>query len=59
VSGCLVVEMNAGQMVDDVKLAIGGQIPVKFYGRMGGVVPMPDEILTAIEENYSRLQVLV
>ena len=58
-SGCLVVEMNAGQMIDDVKLAIGGQIPVRFYGRMGGVVPMPDEILTAIEENYSRLQVLV
>ncbi|MBI5670248.1 MAG: 3-methyl-2-oxobutanoate dehydrogenase subunit VorB [Chloroflexi bacterium] len=58
-SGCLVVEMNAGQMLEDVRLAIGGQIPVKFYGRMGGVVPMPDEILTAIEENYSRLQILV
>jgi 2-oxoglutarate ferredoxin oxidoreductase subunit alpha len=46
--GFLVVEMNAGQMIEDVKLSVGGQAPVKFYGRMGGVVPMPDEILSAI-----------
>lgn len=59
VSGCLVVEMNAGQMVEDVRLAIGGQIPVTFYGRTGGIVPMPDEILAAIEESYSRLQIAV
>ncbi len=58
-SGCLVVEMNAGQMVEDVRLAIGGQIPVKFFGRMGGVVPMPDEILSAVQDNYHRLRVLV
>jgi 2-oxoglutarate ferredoxin oxidoreductase subunit alpha len=49
VQACLVVEMNAGQMLDDVRLAIGGQVPVSFYGRMGGVVPVPDEILGAIE----------
>jgi 2-oxoglutarate ferredoxin oxidoreductase subunit alpha len=55
VEGCLVVEMNAGQMVDDVRLAVGGQIPVDFFGRMGGVVPMPDEILAAIEESYAKL----
>jgi 2-oxoglutarate ferredoxin oxidoreductase subunit alpha len=55
VEGCLVVEMNAGQMIDDVRLAVGGQIPVDFFGRMGGVVPMPDEILAAIEENYAKL----
>jgi 2-oxoglutarate ferredoxin oxidoreductase subunit alpha len=55
VEGCLVVEMNAGQMIDDVKLAVGGQIPVDFFGRMGGVVPMPDEILATIEENYEKL----
>ncbi len=55
VDGCLVVEMNAGQMLDDVRLAVGGQIPVSFYGRMGGVVPMPDEILAAIEDAYDRL----
>lgn len=59
VSGCLVVEMNAGQMIEDVRLAIGGQIPVKFFGRMGGVVPMPDEILAAVEDNYHRLRILV
>ncbi len=55
VEGCLVVEMNAGQMVDDVRLAIGGQIPVSFYGRMGGVVPMPEDVLTTIETEYRRL----
>jgi 2-oxoglutarate/2-oxoacid ferredoxin oxidoreductase subunit alpha len=55
VDGCLVIEMNAGQMVEDVRLAIGGQIPVTFYGRMGGVVPMPDELLTAIEKEYTHL----
>jgi 2-oxoglutarate ferredoxin oxidoreductase subunit alpha len=52
VKACLVVEMNAGQMLDDVRLAIGGQIPVSFYGRMGGIVPVPDEILNAIEAEY-------
>ncbi|HEY3291671.1 MAG TPA: 3-methyl-2-oxobutanoate dehydrogenase subunit VorB [Anaerolineae bacterium] len=46
--GFLVVEMNAGQMVEDVRLAVGGQAPVKFLGRMGGSLPMPDEILAAI-----------
>jgi 2-oxoglutarate ferredoxin oxidoreductase subunit alpha len=55
IEGCLVVEMNAGQMIDDVRLAVGGQVPISFYGRMGGVVPMPDEILTAIEQAYERI----
>lgn len=40
----LVVEMNSGQMLDDVKLAVEGRLPVEFYGRLGGVVPYPDEI---------------
>lgn len=44
----LVVEMNAGQMLDDVKLAVEGALPVEFYGRLGGVVPFPDEILGEI-----------
>jgi 2-oxoglutarate ferredoxin oxidoreductase subunit alpha len=47
----LVVEMNSGQMLRDVQTAVGGKIPVEFYGRMGGVVPLPDEIL----EQISRL----
>ncbi len=55
VEGCLVVEMNAGQMLEDVRLAVGGQIPVSFFGRMGGMVPMPDEILDAIEDSYEKL----
>lgn len=40
----LVVEMNAGQMLHDVRASVGTQIPIKFLGRMGGVIPMPDEI---------------
>ncbi len=44
VRGCLVVEMNTGQMVEDVRLALNGTVPVHFYGRAGGVVPMPEEI---------------
>jgi 2-oxoglutarate ferredoxin oxidoreductase subunit alpha len=45
----LVVEMNAGQMLDDVGLAVAGRAPVRFYGRMGGVAPLPDEILAALD----------
>jgi 2-oxoglutarate ferredoxin oxidoreductase subunit alpha len=42
----LVVEMNLGQMVEDVRLAVdGGPARVRFYGRTGGVVPLPDEVL--------------
>ncbi|MFP3853823.1 MAG: 3-methyl-2-oxobutanoate dehydrogenase subunit VorB [Anaerolineales bacterium] len=48
----LVVEMNAGQMVEDVRLAVEGRIPVHFHGRMGGVIPMPEEVLEKIEEVY-------
>jgi len=44
----LVVEMSAGQMLDDVRLAVEGRCPVEFYGRMGGVMPLPDEILEAL-----------
>jgi len=48
VDAMLVVEMNAGQMLDDVLLASKARIPVEFYGRLGGVVPFPDEILDEI-----------
>jgi 2-oxoglutarate/2-oxoacid ferredoxin oxidoreductase subunit alpha len=44
----LVVEMNTGQMLDDVLMAAGGQKPVEFFGRLGGVIPFPDEILVEI-----------
>lgn len=47
-SALLVVEMNSGQMLDDICRTVGHQLPVEFYGRMGGVVPFPDEILSEI-----------
>jgi 2-oxoglutarate ferredoxin oxidoreductase subunit alpha len=45
----LVVEMNTGQMLDDVRSAVAGRVPVEFYGRLGGMVPFPDEILGEIQ----------
>jgi len=42
--GIFVLEMNAGQMVEDVRLAVEGRVPVEFYGRMGGNVPSPEEV---------------
>lgn len=44
----LSVEMNMGQMIDDVKLAVDGRRPVEFYGRTGGVIPTPAEVLDAL-----------
>jgi 2-oxoglutarate/2-oxoacid ferredoxin oxidoreductase subunit alpha len=55
VQAFLVVEMNAGQMLEDVKLAAGGQVPVEFYGRTGGVVPVPEEIYDEIARLYTKL----
>lgn len=52
VNSFLVVEMNAGQMLEDVRLAVNGKIPVEFHGRMGGIIPSPDEILQKIEEKF-------
>lgn len=58
VSGFLVTEMNSGQMLEDVRLAVKGQAPVEFYGRMGGVVPFTEEILHEIERiTTSKLSV--
>lgn len=50
----LVVEMNAGQMLDDVRLAVEGRVEVDFYGRMGGVVPLPDEVYEQIRKTYAQ-----
>ncbi len=44
----LVVEMNSGMMLQDVKQAVAGRVPIEFYGRMGGVTPFPEEILDEI-----------
>ncbi|MBR6408102.1 MAG: 3-methyl-2-oxobutanoate dehydrogenase subunit VorB [Clostridia bacterium] len=45
------VEMSMGQMVDDVRLAVNGAVPVEFFGRTGGVIPTPNEVLAQIEKN--------
>ncbi|MCR4853089.1 MAG: 3-methyl-2-oxobutanoate dehydrogenase subunit VorB [Prevotella sp.] len=47
--GVLVVEINAGQMVQDVKLAINGEVKVEQFGRLGGIVPEPEEIVNALK----------
>lgn len=46
----LVVELNAGQMLEDVRLAMKDEVPITFYGKMGGVVPLPEDILEEIKK---------
>ncbi|MDE6028453.1 MAG: 3-methyl-2-oxobutanoate dehydrogenase subunit VorB [Muribaculaceae bacterium] len=48
--GILVVELNAGQMIEDVRLAVHDSLPVEHFGRMGGIIPSPDEVLEALEQ---------
>ncbi len=50
VKAILSVEMSLGQMIDDVKLAVESKIPVHFYGRCGGNIPYPDEIIAKMKE---------
>ncbi|WP_293525804.1 3-methyl-2-oxobutanoate dehydrogenase subunit VorB [Prevotella sp.] len=50
VKGILVAEINAGQMVDDVRLAVNGKVPVEHYGRLGGIVPEPEEMVKVLKE---------
>jgi 2-oxoglutarate ferredoxin oxidoreductase subunit alpha len=54
VKSLLVIEMNAGQMVDDVRLAVNGKCDVAFYGRAGGAVFTPEELYTKIKKEYMR-----
>ncbi len=53
VRGMLAVELSAGQMVDDVRLAVGGRCPVELFGRLGGQVPTMDEIIDRIEAAFA------
>lgn len=56
VKGFLVIEMNAGQMVDDVKLSVyeaGSTVRVNHFGRMGGIIPTPEEVVEALEDKFS------
>jgi 2-oxoglutarate ferredoxin oxidoreductase subunit alpha len=50
----LVVEMNTGQMVEDVRLSVAGDAEVHFYGRPGGGIPTPMEVLGQIEKKYNK-----
>ena len=50
VKGILVVEINAGQMIEDVRLAATDNVKIEHFGRLGGIVPTPDEILDAFKE---------
>ncbi len=54
VKGMLTVEMNAGQMVEDVRLAVNGKVNVEFFGRLGGIVPTPDQVFEALKEKVIK-----
>ncbi|MDE6337401.1 MAG: 3-methyl-2-oxobutanoate dehydrogenase subunit VorB [Muribaculaceae bacterium] len=47
--GILCVELNAGQMIEDVRLAVHDNLPVEHYGRLGGIIPSPTEVVEALE----------
>jgi len=53
--GFLSVEMSAGQLVEDVQLAVNGKVPVTHYGRMGGMIPSPDEVLAVAENELKKI----
>lgn len=53
VKGILVVEMNAGQMIEDVKLSVGCNVKIEHYGRFGGIIPSPDEVVRALEQKIT------
>lgn len=50
------VEMSTGQMIEDVRLAVADGLPVHFYGRTGGVVPNPDEVLKVLKERIEEVK---
>ncbi|MGI6145324.1 MAG: 3-methyl-2-oxobutanoate dehydrogenase subunit VorB [Clostridia bacterium] len=50
------LELNKGQMVEDVRLAVNGKAPVEFYGRSGGMMPKPDEIVEVIKRKISGVE---
>jgi len=52
VKGVLSVELSAGQMIEDVQLAVQHKVPVKHFGRTGGIIHTPEEILEALEEHF-------
>ncbi len=54
VKGMLSLELNAGQMIEDIRLAVNGKVKVEHFGRLGGIVPDPDEIVEALKEKLVK-----
>ena len=54
--GILVVELNAGQMIEDVRLAVGKEKKVTHFGRLGGIVPNPSEVLDAFKRDFINIE---
>jgi len=54
-AGFLVAELSNGQMVQDVRLAVNGRVPVNFYGRSGGMVPTTEELVEQLEKTWHSL----
>jgi len=54
VKGILCVELDAGQMIEDVKLAVECKMPVEHYGRFGGNVPTPEEVLDVLKQKLIK-----
>ena len=50
VKGILSLEINAGQMVEDIRLAVNCSVPVQWYGRLGGIIPEPEEVVEQIKK---------
>lgn len=55
VKGMMTVELNAGQMIEDVRLAVNGKVKVGHYGRMGGIIPSPEEVEEYFEKFIKTL----
>ena len=53
VKGFLSVELSAGQMIEDIRLAVEGRKPVGFFGRQGGMVPKPDDVEEALYKQFN------
>ena len=52
VKGILSLEINAGQMVEDIRLAVEGAVPVRHFGRLGGIIPDPDEVVDVLKSSF-------
>ena len=52
VKGILSLEINAGQMVEDIRLAVEGAVPVRHFGRLGGIIPDPDEVVDVLKRSF-------